>query len=134
MKACKGVFRALLNRARIDADGEGLQSAEDLTNLPVLPLHHDLAVVASLGLPHVERNGHHYFRGQSHLTPDESEHLRTHHASLYHGTETGETLLTIQGGRLDLSSLIENAGQKTPTQGFGYDGPIDMERGALQQL
>ncbi len=131
MKACKGVFRALFSRATIEADGKGIQSAEDLTNLPVLPLHQDLSVVAALGLPHVERNGHHYFRGQSHLTSAEAQHLQAHHGSLYRVTEEGETLLKIQGGRLDLSSLNSKAGAP---KGFGYDGPIDMETGTEPQL
>ncbi len=129
MKACKGVFRALLNRARIEADGEGLQSAEDLTNLPVLPLHQDLAMVSSLGLPHVERNGHHYFRGQTHLAATELDHLSKHHSSLYRRNEAGETLLVIEDGRLDLSSLHQSDAARKPTAGFGYDGPIEAELG-----
>lgn len=126
MKACKGVFRALFTRASIDADGHGIQSAEDLTNLPALPLHQDLSVVAALGLPHVERNGHHYFRGQAHLTEAETRHLQARHPSLYRVTDAGETLLDIRNGRLDLSSL-NPAG--TPLRGFGYDGPIDLDGG-----
>ena len=117
MKACKGVFRALLARARIDADGEGVQSAEDLTNLPILPLHQDLAMVSALGLPHVERNGHHYFLGQAHLSEEERERLQAAHGSLY--SPAGK--LRIEDGRLDLSSLA--------VPGFGYAGPITMSVG-----
>ena len=141
MKACKGVFRALFTRASLEADGQGVQSAEDLTNLPVLPLHQDLTVVAALGLPHVERNGHHYFRGQAHLAEAETRHLQEHHASLYSETDGGETLLAIKDGRLDISSLnpTSNADETESTgtgivNGFGYDGPIDMELGAEPQL
>ncbi len=132
MKACKGVFRALFSRASLEADGKGIQSAEDLTNLPVLPLHQDLSIVAALGLPHVERNGHHYFRGQSHLTDAETRHLQEHHASLYRTGDDGATLLAIEGGRLDLSSLNPKA--PGSVKGFGYDGPIDMELGTEPQL
>lgn len=117
MKACKGVLRALFTRARMQADGEGFQSAEDLTNLPALPLHQDLAVVSLLGLPHVERNGHHYFRGQEHLTEPERTHLSTSHADLY--TDGGR--LRIESGRLSLTSL--------ETRAFGYAGPVDLEAG-----
>ena len=131
VKACKGVFRALFNRASIDADGRGIQSAEDLTNLPVLPLHQDLSLVAALGLPHVERNGHHYFRGQSHLTEAETRHLQAQHGTLYHVNSDGETLLAIEDGRIDLSSLNPTPGA---IKGFGYDGPIDMEAGSTPQL
>ncbi len=114
MKACKGVLRALVNRARIDIDGRGFQSAEDLTNLPALPLHQDLAVVRALGLPHVERNGHHYFRGQGHLERHEREHLVREHASLY----LPDGRLRIHQGELELSSL--------GAPGFGYAGPVSL--------
>ena len=117
MKACKGSFRALFTRARMNADGEGVQSAEDLTNLPVLPLHQDLALVSALGLPHVERNGHHYFRGQDHLADSEREHLQSAHGELY----TSEGRLDIVDGRIDLGSL--------DVPGFGYAGPIEMAHG-----
>ncbi|MEM6567238.1 MAG: mandelate racemase [Planctomycetota bacterium] len=117
MKACKGPFRALLSRARIQADGEGLQSAEDLTNLPALPLHQDLALVSALGLPNVERNGHHYFRGQDHLAPSEREHLLRYHPDLY----AADGRLIIEGGRLSLASL--------DVPGFGYAGPVEASTG-----
>ncbi|MEM9381441.1 MAG: mandelate racemase [Planctomycetota bacterium] len=118
MKACKGPFRALVARARIQADGEGLQSAEDLTNLPALPLHQDLALVSALGLPNVERNGHHYFRGQDHLASEEREHLLRHHPDLY----AADGRLVVEGGRLSLASL--------DVPGFGYAGPVDALAGA----
>lgn len=123
MKACKGVIRALLNRARIDVDGEGFQSAEDLTNLPTLPLLQDLAVVSALGLEHVERNGHHYFRGNHHLTPEEESYVLEHHGDLF-GSASAEsggrgTLLRIEDGRLSLGSL--------DAVGLGYGGPVSLE-------
>lgn len=111
MKACKGVFRALLNRARIDVDGTGFQSAEDLTNLPTLPLLQDLAVVSALRLPHVERNGHHYFRGSDHLKSAEREHLLRFHPDLF----DPDGRLRIASGSISLASLDR--------PGFGFDGP-----------
>ena len=113
MKACKGVIRALVNRARIDAQGSGLQSAEDLTNLPTLPLLQDLAVVSALGLPHVERNGHHYFRGAEHLTSSERTHLHGEHADLF----DAQCKLRIEDGSIALSSVAA-------ARGFGYGGPV----------
>ena len=109
MKACKGVLRALLSRARIDATGRGFQSAEDLTNLPPWPLLQDLAVVSALGLPHVERNGHHYFRGAGHLSPEERAQLVQRHPDLF----TSEAHLRIEDGALQLGSLDRH--------GFGTD-------------
>jgi len=124
MKACKGVLRALLNRARIDVDGTGFQSAEDLTNLPTLPLFQDLAVVSALGLEHVERNGHHYFRGNHHLTAEEQAHVLEHHGDLFCAAVEGPsgpdgTRLRIENGRLSLESL--------DAAGLGYGGPVSLE-------
>ena len=59
-KNCKGIFKSLRNRSRIvdlnAKHGEGVyfQSAEDLANLPIIPLQEDLAMVAALGIEHVE--------------------------------------------------------------------------------
>ena len=105
VKACKGVFRALLNRGLCQvSEGELFQSGEDLTNLPVRALQQDLALMASLGIPHVERNGHHYFRGLDHLPLEFAEAAMDKHPGLYHREE--ETIaLRVKGGKLDLSSL-----------------------------
>lgn len=112
IKNCKGVFRSLLNRGLCDMhDGHAFQSAEDLTNLGVLALNQDLATVAALGLPHVERNGHHYFRGLDHLPEREAEAALANHPGLYTRTEE-RIALRIEDGRLDLRSL--------DTVGFGY--------------
>lgn len=109
VKACKGVLRALVTRARMDVAGGGLQSAEDLTNLPPWPLLQDLALVSTLGLPHVERNGHHYFRGAGHLSADERAALAERHGDLF---DQGAHL-RIEGGALALDSL--------DAAGFGTD-------------
>lgn len=113
MKACKGVSRALLSRARIDASGSGFQSAEDLTNLPPWPLLQDLAVVSALGLAHVERNGHHYFRGPAHLTGPERAALVERHPDLF----DADGLLRVEDGHLRLDSLDRPA--------FGTDVKAD---------
>jgi hypothetical protein len=60
-KNCKGIYKSLLNLARAQRRNEALGSqryflsAEDLTNLPVVPLQADLALVALLGISHVEQ-------------------------------------------------------------------------------
>jgi hypothetical protein len=107
-KNCKGVFRTLLNRG-VCARRGGFQSAEDLTNLPLLPLHQDLATAALLGLPHAERNGHHYFRGLDHLTDAERAAALAHHPELYVERDDG-AFLRIERGRLDLSALDASPG------------------------
>ena len=93
------------------------QSAEDLTNLPVLALQQDLATVAALGLPDVERNGHHYFRGLDHLPQPERRRALECHPDLYR--ERGDSVeLALEGGRLNVRSL--------QCVGYGHDVPPDL--------
>jgi L-alanine-DL-glutamate epimerase-like enolase superfamily enzyme len=117
VKNCKGVFRALANRAICQARADGsFQASEDLTNLPILPLQQDLATVAALGLPHTERNGHHYFRGLDHLPESEAEAALAAHPDLYERYED-RIGLRITAGELALGSL--------QGPGYGYATAID---------
>jgi hypothetical protein len=117
VKNCKGVLRALLARGLCELRG-GFQSAEDLTNLGVLALQQDLATVAALGLEHVERNGHHYFRGLNHLSKSEAASAAERHPELW-TRAAGTTALRIEDGRLDLRGL--------QVPGYGYASEIDWE-------
>lgn len=88
-KNCKGVFKGLLNAARIRrrnaSGGSGaLLSGEDLANVGPVALLQDLAMMAKLGISHVERNGHHYFRGLSRFSRDLQEAMLQHHGDLYY--------------------------------------------------
>jgi enolase-like protein len=107
-KNCKGVIKSFLNRTLVEArraKGErAFMSAEDLTNLPIVPLQQDLATVRALGIDHVERNGHHYVRGLDHCSPREREEALRHHGDLYERAKDG-VFLRIRGGRLALGSL-----------------------------
>lgn len=130
IKSCKGVFGAVLNRARCDvwnqsgvagAGGAVFQSGEDLTTLPVLALQQDLELMATLGVEHVERNGHHYFRGLGHLPPGERRAACDAHGDLYQADDgDGRAALRIEGGRLAIGSVLD-------APGFGYAGPIDLD-------
>jgi len=113
VKNCKGVFRSLLNRGLCHRH-ERFQSAEDLTNLPLLALQQDLATLAALGLEHVERNGHHYFRGLEHLDEREAQDALRAHPDLYARGPSG-IALRIEGGRLSLGSL------QVPGYGYAID-------------
>ncbi|MHC4990005.1 MAG: mandelate racemase, partial [Planctomycetota bacterium] len=116
VKNCKGVFRALLNRCLcVSSADELFQSAEDLTNLPVVALQQDLATVAALGLAHVERNGHHYFRGLDHLPAVEAGDALAAHPDLYERDDRG-VILKIRDGCLQLDSLQQ--------PGYGYAMPV----------
>lgn len=117
-KNCKGVIKSLLNHALVrlwsTPQRPLLLSAEDLTVLPVIALHQDLATVATLGLTHVEKNGHHYVRGCAHCTPQERQGLRAYHASLYQQLGN-ELFLDIRDGQVDLTSL------QCPGYGVGFE-------------
>lgn len=118
MKCCKGIFRTLIHRGLCELHPGAFLAGEDLTNLPVLALQQDFAVAAALGLEHVERNGHHYFRGLDHLPRGEAEDALRVHSDLY--TAKGNLIhLHIQRGAVQLGSLQRN--------GLGYDIPIRFE-------
>lgn len=108
-KNCKGLIKALANQALArhftSATGRPyFLTGEDLMNLPVVPLQQDLAQLAALGIPHAERNGHHYVRGLDHLSPAERQACAQTHHSLY--APLGNSLaLDIRQGRIDLTSL-----------------------------
>lgn len=110
-KNCKGVIRSLLNALLVRRNPGCFQSAEDLTCLPVISLQADLAVVAALGIAHVERNGHHYFRGLDHLPGAEAEAALAAHPDLY-ARAAGGIRLANGGGVLNLGSL------QVPGMGF----------------
>jgi hypothetical protein len=111
VKSCKGVFRALRNSLRCAAWNGGNPSGcpyflagEDLTAQPGVALQQDLALAATLGVPHVERNGHHYATGMQGAGPDEIARFLRAHADLYE--PCGEGLrVRVADGLLALGSL-----------------------------
>lgn len=124
-KNCKGIFRSFLNNALAASWNESagqkryFLSAEDLSDLPTVSLQSDLASVASLGIPHVERNGHHYFRGLDHLSQSEQKAALLHHGDLYR-QQSGTIGLDVKNGEIDISSL--------QVPGFGFATPPNMDR------
>ena len=74
-KNCKGPIKSLLNagltwvrnQQASDANYYYLMTGEDLCSVGVVPVQSDLCLAATLGLDHVERNGHHYHPGLSYL-------------------------------------------------------------------
>jgi hypothetical protein len=81
-KNCKGIFRTLRNH-RMACERGAILSSEDLTHVPVVGLHQDLAAAAALGIGHSERNGHHYVRGLSFLPEAEQGAALRDYPSLY---------------------------------------------------
>ena len=109
-KNCKGIIKGLTNAATIwkrkQSGQPAILSSEDLANLGPVALMQDLAVVASLGIQHTERNGHHYFAGLSQIPSSMREQVLEKHAGLYHQTESGFPSLQIENGSIKLESVL----------------------------
>jgi hypothetical protein len=104
-KTCKGIYKSLLNAARCRAWGKGyFMSGEDLTLQAGLALQQDLALVALLGLKHVERNGHHYVNGMAGLPEGEQAGFLAAHPDLYERSH-GAVRVRIARGDLAIASL-----------------------------
>ena len=120
-KNCKGIFKSIANccmlekRRQEQPEATIIMSAEDLANVGPVALNEDLAVVANLGIDHVERNGHHYFKGLTALPDDMQADALAAHGDLYRRHEAGVVTLDIKAGRLDVASVI-----RAPF-GVGYD-------------
>jgi hypothetical protein len=121
VKNCKGVFRALANFGVCRRHDGLFQSGEDLTNVGVLALQQDLVTGSVLGLPHVERNGHHYFRGLDHLPADLQRRARQEHGDLYRSFGDGSVTLRISGGVARIGSALDCVGYGTPIDDFGVE-------------
>lgn len=108
-KNCKGVFKSLAAAAvlarRSTPQDPLILSGEDLGNIGPVALLQDLAVVAALGLQHVERNGHHYFAGLSMFARPIQDQVTEHHADLYRWHPNGFAALAPDRGRLHLNSV-----------------------------
>ncbi|MDB5857761.1 MAG: mandelate racemase [Ramlibacter sp.] len=109
-KTCKGFYKSLLNAARCVAWNRAevgphyFMSAEDLTTQAGLAVQQDLALVNLLGIPHVERNGHHYVDGMAALPRGEQQAFLAAHPDLYEDSQ-GAVRLRISGGQIALGSL-----------------------------
>jgi len=125
-KNCKGVFKGIANacllnqRQRSDPDRQYILSGEDLANVGPVALLQDLAVMATLGIEHVERNGHHYFTGLSMFAPDVQERVLAHHGDLYTRHARGFATLDIRDGGAAIGSVIAAP--------FGLNFAFDTQR------
>jgi hypothetical protein len=107
-KNCKGFFKSLINRVRVvhytEQGKAAFQSAEDLQNLAIAPLHQDFVTVGMLGLNNCERNGHHLNRGLAFVSPRDKESLARHHTDLYE-KRGDEWYVKIRNGIVNCASL-----------------------------
>ena len=116
-KSCKGFYRALINRARIESwnagePGRYFMSAEDLTTQAGVAVQQDLCLATLTGATHVERNGHHYVDGMTGVPKAERDAFLLAHPDIYH--RAGDNVrVTIRDGQIALGSL------ETPGLGVG---------------
>lgn len=109
-KACKGFYKSLINLARCRSWNDAtpgrpyFMSAEDLTTQPGTSLQQDLALVALMGIGHVERNAHHFIDGFDRRPVAEAEALLRAHPDLYH-RQDGRVRLRVVDGRIALGSM-----------------------------
>ncbi len=111
-KNCKGVFKSILSAVTIrlqhQANPRLAMSGEDLANVGPVALLQDLAVVAALGIEHVERNGHHYFAGLSMYPSQTQQQVLARHGDLYRMHDRGFVTLAPQDGQLELDSVNQS--------------------------
>jgi hypothetical protein len=111
-KNCKGVFRGIANacliahRRKQQPQRRHVISGEDLANVGPIALLQDLAAMAALGIEHVERNGHHYFRGLSMLPEDVQAQVLRRHPDLYRAHERNFPTLDVRAGRIEIDSVL----------------------------
>ncbi|APG88271.1 hypothetical protein SAMCCGM7_pC1077 (plasmid) [Sinorhizobium americanum CCGM7] len=114
-KSCKGFYRSLINRARVEKwNGEVgysgyFMSAEDLTTQAGLGLQQDLVLAALIGAGHVERNGHHYVDGMGRAPEPEQAAYLAAHGELYESA-AGRARLAIRNGEITFASVLQAAG------------------------
>ena len=113
------------HRRRTSPAGAGVDrgyilSGEDLSNVGPVALPQDLCVAANLGITHVERNGHHYFRGLSMFPPDVQAAALRAQPDLYRRHELGFVTPQVVGGRMRVGSAV--------AQGTGANVPLDPAR------
>ena len=113
-KACKGIYKSLINGARAAhwsaADGaRTFLAGEDLTCQAGLAVQQDTALLAFHGIAHSERNGHHYVGGFPATPAEEVRAFQAAHPDLYEERD-GQMRLAIGDGTLAIGSLGQRPG------------------------
>ncbi len=109
-KNCKGTFKSLLNAGLTchlnsqSNDEQYIMTGEDLCSVGVVPVQADLCLVATLGLTHIERNGHHYHPGLSYLPEAQQQAALREHPDLYR-EQHGVISPCLSDGELQIGSL-----------------------------
>lgn len=129
-KNCKGVFKSIATACYLKwLEGQGgtnpyLLSAEDLATVGPVALLQDLAVAALLGITHIERNGHHYFKGLTMYPLEIQQQICRTHSDVYTTDSQVGVTLRVEEGQLNIGSVNESP--------FGYG--FDFEPAIFGQL
>ncbi len=127
-KSCKGIYRSLLNRARVthwnntENTNSHFMSAEDLCTQGGFALQQDLALANLIGCGDVERNGHQYGDGLAGTSHQWRHALMDAHPDLYSADAT-RLGLNISGGKISLKSVTAN-GYGTHLNGENLFAPL----------
>ena len=112
-KNCKGIFKGVANTCLLNARSKNGQisvmSGEDLCNVGPVAVIQDLAMMATLGIKSVERNGHHYMAGLSQFPKTTQMQVLDAHPTLYIQSEQGWPKLNIQNGEIQLNTVNHHA-------------------------
>lgn len=109
-KNCKGPIKSLLNAGLTWAlNNRGtapnyVMTGEDQCSVGIIPTQADLCLVATLGLEHVERNGHHYHPGLTYLPEAQRRAALAAHGDFY-AEQHGIISPHPEGGKLNIGSL-----------------------------
>ncbi len=121
-KNCKGVIKGiasacLIARRRLAGQRGLVLTGEDLVNFGPIALPQDTAVVASLGLEHAERNGHHYFGNlRAYPEPIWRPTLALHGDVFREDGPGGPPVCDVRHGALGIGSVVDAP--------FGFAGDI----------
>jgi len=108
-KNCKGIVKGIANACLLEKrrrQGQRVMlTGEDLCNLGPIALLQDLALMSLLGIDHVERNGHHYYRGLSMFPSEWQKAVLAEHGDVYACHEKNFVCVQINEGKLKLGSV-----------------------------
>lgn len=117
-KACKGIYRSLQSASMVQKTPHCILSGEDLTCQAGLGVQQDTLLATSLGVQHIERNGHHYVKGFGIAPLHESNDFAKAHADLYTSSSAG-VHLNVHQGQINIASLHQT--------GFGHQAWPDWQ-------
>lgn len=140
-KNCKGIVKSLANAAllRLTSATTGRPThltGEDLASVGPFAMLKDLAMAAAYGITHVERNGHHYFRGLSMYPASLQNEVLQTHGDLYRRHPEGFPTLDIRDGTLHIASVNAAPFGHFPLPDLADYEPLNtwIKRGGMGEL